>query len=209
MNDQLEIRRLIPLQTRPVNQALPSTCGGDAEQRIERSRSEGQLGGIGLQIAARRHRCGSLQHAVRNVDSHDPLRRMRDPYASAGRQAGSGGDVQNALRRPVWLQLRRDPRPMFPATVCRPSPLLEAFFDKGAKLVADLGRVIDHRAAPTLACLFTICHRIPQSQCHPTSLSAPAGRSPVWMTDCAIVRSFTWVFCDSRFSRANAWSAVS
>ena len=62
---------------------------------------------IGLQIAARRHRCGSPQHAVRNVDSHNPLRRVRDPYASAGRQAGSGGDVQDALTRLRSQQLDR------------------------------------------------------------------------------------------------------
>ena len=29
--------------------------------------------------------------------------------------------------------------------------------------------------------------------CHLASFSVPTGRSPVWMTVCAIVRSFTWV----------------
>lgn len=43
---------------------------GDAEQSIECRRSEGQLGRVGLQIAAFRQVSGSPQHAVRNVDSY-------------------------------------------------------------------------------------------------------------------------------------------
>jgi hypothetical protein len=47
--------------------------------------SAGAPGGVGLQIATPRHRRGSLQHAVRNVDTYDLLRRVSNSCASAGR----------------------------------------------------------------------------------------------------------------------------
>jgi hypothetical protein len=62
-----------------------------------------------------------------------------------------------------------------------PAVSLEAFLHEGVKLVADLGRVVDDRATPA------DCWR----SVHQVLLFPLAGRSPVWMTVRAMVRSFT------------------
>ena len=48
-----------------------------------------------------------------------------------------------------------------PATACPPALSLEALLHLGAKLIADLGRVIDDRAAAAMARILNRCHGIP------------------------------------------------